>query len=197
MARFSRDEVDQAFARMWKMGCVDEDWASWTELFVPDVYYVDHFWGPLHGREEVALWIDAVMKGVPEIYTVLDWYTIEDEKVVFHCQNRRDNPGREGPRYFDFPGLSTLWYAGDGLWAAEEDFWDRSGARRTTAEYHEACERAGAKTPEQRMLRRYWPDGPEWARTEKDPSPSWLNHDDIPPITKPRELRELLQRVRP
>jgi hypothetical protein len=181
---------------MWKVGCVEEDWVAWTNLFLPDVYYVDHFWGPLHGRKEVGLWIDAVMKAVPEIYTVLDWYTIEDDKVVFHCQNRRDNPDGEGPRYFDFPGLSVLWYAGDGLWAAEEDFWDRSGARHTTAEYQAACQRAGARTLEQRLLRRHWPEDPRWARTEKGPSPSWLGRDDIPAITKPRELRELLERAR-
>jgi hypothetical protein len=196
MGKFERDEVEQAFAQYWKVGCVDEDWVAWTNLFTPDVQYLDHFWGPLRGRDEVGLWIDAVMKGVPEIYTALDWYTIEDDKVVFHCQNRRDNPDSEGPRYFDFPGISTLWYAGDGRWGAEEDFWDRSGARRTTVDYHAACDRAGATTPELRMLRGYWPDGPDWARTEAAPTPSWLGRDDLPGITKPVELAALLAPLR-
>src|ERR1035437_9050095 len=53
---FARDEVEQAFAHWWKVGCVDEDWGAWVALFVPDVLYHDHFWGPLHGRDEVALW---------------------------------------------------------------------------------------------------------------------------------------------
>jgi hypothetical protein len=194
--RFSRKEVEEAFIQYWKVGCVDEDWVAWTNLFAPDVFYVDHFWGPLHGRQEVGLWIEAVMKGVPEVYTVLDWYAIEDEKVIFRMENRRDNPDTEGPPYFDFPGLSVLWYAGGGLWAAEEDYWDRSGARRTTTEYQAACERAGADTPRSRMLRRHWPDGPDWARTDAPPRPSWLGRDDLPGITKPRELGDLLARVR-
>ena len=60
------------------------------------------------------------------MYTVLDWYTIEDATVVFHMQNRRDNPDPDGPPYFDFAGLSVATYAGDGKWAGEEDFWDLS-----------------------------------------------------------------------
>ena len=134
-APHARGEVEEAFAHFWKVGCVDEDWGAWVDLFVPDVLYHDHFWGPLHGREEVALWIAAVMKGVPEIYTILDWYTIDGETVVFHCENRRDNPHDEGPDYWDFAGLSVIRYAGDGLWASEEDFWDLPGARSTSAAY--------------------------------------------------------------
>ena len=134
------------------------------------------------------------MKGVPEVYTVLDWYAIDGDKVVFRMQNRRDNPDTEGPPYFDFPGLSVITYAGDGLWSAEEDYWDRDGARRTTGDYVAACKRAGATTPEQRMLRRHWPDGPAWTCTDAAPAPSWLGRDDLPGITKPAELRALLAR---
>ena len=189
-----RDEVEQAFAHWWKVGCVDEDWATWVDLFAPEVVYHDHFWGELHGRDEVALWIAAVMKGVPEVYTVLDWYTIDGDTVVFHCQNRRDNPDGEGPDFWDFAGLSVIRYAGDGLWASEEDFWDLPGARRTSAAYAEACRRAGADDPEQRVTRRFWPDGPAWARTDVPPRPSWAGHADVPSITKPRELAALLGR---
>ena len=64
------------------------------------------------------MWIAASMGGVPEMYTPLDWYVIEGEKIVFHMENRRDNPDPEGPPYFDFPGVSTLWYAGDGKFSA-------------------------------------------------------------------------------
>jgi hypothetical protein len=47
-AAFARGEVEEAFAHWWKVGCVEEDWAAWVDLFVPDVLYHDHFWGPLH-----------------------------------------------------------------------------------------------------------------------------------------------------
>ena len=118
MADFSRDEVEAAFINYWVTGCIRENWEAWVDLFVDDVEYVDHWWGPLHGKEEVKVWIAASMGGVPEMYTPLDWYVIEGEKIVFHMENRRDNPDPEGPPYFDFPGVSTLWYAGDGKFAA-------------------------------------------------------------------------------
>ena len=89
---------------------------------------------------------------------------------------------------------SVIRYAGDGLWASEEDFWDLPGARSTSAAYAEACRRAHADTPEQRMTRRFWPEGPSWARTDAPPNPSWVGFPDVPGITKPRELAELLGR---
>ena len=112
--QFPREEVEAAFAHYFELGPVREDWEAWVELMVDDVFYLDHWWGPLSGKDEVKVWIAASMGGVPEIYTVLDWYTIENEKVVFHMQNRRDNPDPDGPPYFDFAGLSVATYAGDG-----------------------------------------------------------------------------------
>ena len=116
MGRFSRAEVEEQFAHLYYTGCVAEDWTGWADLFTDDCTYTEHFWGVLHGNDEVRAWIDPVMLGVPEIYTVLDWYVIDDDKVVWALQNRRDNPDPDGPDYFDFPGLSVAWYAGDGRW---------------------------------------------------------------------------------
>ena len=192
---FDRAEVEEAFAHYFHIGPVREDWEAWVELFVDDVYYVDHWWGPLYGTDEVKVWIAASMGGVPEIYTVLDWYTIENEKVVFHMQNRRDNPDPDGPPYFDFPGLSVARYGGNGKWLGEEDFWDLSGARRTAAAYSAACEKMGVSDPADRMTRRYWPESPEWARTDEPPRPTWFE-GSVPGVTRPSELAALLAPLR-
>jgi hypothetical protein len=135
------------------------------------------------------------MGGVPEIYTVLDWYTIENATVVFHMQNRRDNPDPDGPPYFDFAGLSVATYAGDGKWAGEEDFWDLSGARRTAAAYEEACTRMGVTDPADRMTRKHWPERPSWARYEGLPRPTWFE-GTVPGVTRPSELAALLAPLR-
>ena len=37
--------------------------------------------------------------------------------------------------------------------------------------------------------------GPDWARFDGPAEPSWLGRDDIYPITKPRELREIIARL--
>jgi hypothetical protein len=193
-AAFDRDEVEAAFAHFYKLGCVDEDWTGWADLFTDDCEYVEHFWGVMRGRDEVRTWIDPVMAGVPEIYTVLEWYAIDGEKVVWSLQNRRDNPDPDGPPYFDFPGLSVAWYAGDGRWAGEEDYWDVKGARSTAQAYAAACAKTGIGWDE-RLTRKHWGDGPEWARTDRPPAPSWLDRADITPITKPAELRALIPRL--
>jgi ketosteroid isomerase-like protein len=195
---FPRDEIEQAFVYYWVTGCVREDWDAWADCFVDDVEYVDHWWGPLHGRDEVKIWINAVMRGVPEIYTPLDWYVIEGDTVAFHMQNRRDNPDPDGPPYFDFPGVSVIWYAGDGKFRAEEDFWDLTGARRTTAAYVEACAKVGVTDPLDRMTRKHWPESPEWAHPEPGAvyTPSWFD-TDVPGITRPSDLAALLTRDRP
>jgi hypothetical protein len=195
MARFTRAEVEEQFAHLYFIGCVKEDWMAWADLFTDDCHYLEHFWGELHGRDEVRRWIDPVMMGVPEIYTVLEWYAIDDEKVVWALQNRRDNPDPDGPPYFDFAGLSVAFYAGDGRWAGEEDYWDVKGARATSEAYAAACRKMGVDDPLARMTRRFWPtDQPAWASYDGPPEPSWLGRDDIRPITKPRELREILGR---
>src|SRR5262245_20880072 len=193
---FSRREIEDAFAHWWQVGNAGERWTDWTHLYVPDVEYHDYFWGPLHGHAEVDVWINAVMKGVPEIYGVYEWHVVDGDTVVFKVQNRRDNPDDEGPPYFDFPGLSVLRYAGDGLWVSEEDYWDRDGARRTSIEYSAACERAGVRDSLERMTRRHWPDRPEWARHDGPPTPSWLERGELPGITKRKELEALLAPLR-
>ena len=106
---------------------------------------------------------------------------------MWSLQNRRDNPDPDGPPYFDFPGLSVAWYAGDGRWAGEEDYWDVKGARTTAQAYAAACAKTGIGWDE-RLTRKHWGDGPEWARTDAPPAPSWLGRTDLTPITKPAEL---------
>jgi hypothetical protein len=196
MPTFSRREVDDAFAIYYSVGPVLEDWPGWVDLFVDDCFYVDHFWGPMWGKDEVKLWIAATMKGVPEIYTALDWYAIDDDKVIFHMENRRDNPDPDGPPYFDFPGLSVIFYAGDGKWRGEEDFWDLNGARRTTALYRAACEKVGITEPRQKMTRKHWPDSPAFARTDREPQPSWIEQPGVPGIQRPSQLHALLDDFR-
>jgi hypothetical protein len=90
---------------------------------------------------------------------------------------RRRNPGRP-----------------DGLWESEFDYWDRTGARRTAKEFLAACERAGITDPMETMTRRHWPAGPDWARTDDAPKPSWLDRPELPGIQRPSQLRELLGR---
>jgi hypothetical protein len=183
-------EIEAAFQHWWNTGNVREDWRSWTNLYTPDADYVEHFWGTMHGRDEIGIFIHSVMQGVPEMYTVLEWYIVGQDRVALYVQNRRDNPSSEGPPYFDFAQMTSLFYAGDGLWSREEAFWSLRGARASSAAYDEAARRSGA-TPKQRMTRKHRGDGPSWTRADKAYVPSWVG-GDIPPVRRPSELRALL-----
>ena len=63
----------------------------------------------------------------------------------------------------DFPGITILDYAGNGLWSREEDFWAVPRAHATVQEYEEARTKFD---PEHRrkQTRLDWGDGPEWTR---------------------------------
>jgi hypothetical protein len=49
--------------------------------------------------------------------------------------------------------------------------------------------------PADRMTRKHWPASPEWARTDAPPKPSWVQ-GDVPGVTRPSELAQLLAPMR-
>jgi hypothetical protein len=170
-------------------GNVNEDGAG--RLYTDDVFYHDHWWGPLYGKEEVKIWmrVDGRRRRSTPCSTGTRSTTASSALHAEPCDNL-DPVGNPA-----CPGLSTLWYAGDGLWSAEEDFWDLNGARRTAKLYAEACAKTGITDPAQRMTRKHWPASPEWARSDSLPEPSWLD-GDVPGVTRPSELAALLAPLR-
>ncbi len=123
-------------------------------------------------------------------------------RVALHLLGCEENPDRHvRPRELPIAvqDLSMLWPIGVEL---EHDAVRSLELRASTAS-QEGAQRLGrrAVTHEhrmahalERMTRRHWPDGPDWTRTDAPPVPSWLGRDDLPGITKPRELRALLGR---
>ncbi len=85
----------------------------------------------------------------------------ESGRVVVYMQNRRDHPSGTG--VIDFPGVTLLQYAGNGLWSLEEDFWAVPQARRAFEQYADACRRYDPQHPK-KMTRLDWGQGPEFTR---------------------------------
>jgi hypothetical protein len=191
---FDRGEIEDAFRHWWQVGNIAEDWLGWSRLFTADAEYVEHYWGTFHGAAEIGVFCNAVMKSMPEVYSVLEWYVVGDDKVCFYVQNRRDNPDPDGVPYFDVPQISTIWYAGDGLWRREEAFWSVTAARATKDQFRAAVEKTGVK-PLDMLTRKHWPTTPEWARTDHPPRPSWLDRPDVPTVSSPRDLRPYIEAV--
>ena len=124
MSMFDLEEVEAAFRNYWQLGAAGEDWDTWCdECFTDDVTYIEHILGNKLGREAVRAWIKPTMEEYGTIYTAYEWHMISpDGRVVVYMQNRRDHPDPQQPP-IDFPGMTVLQYAGDGMFSLEEDFW--------------------------------------------------------------------------
>ena len=77
-------------------------------------------------------------------------------------QNRRDNPEPGAPP-IDFPGITVLQYAGDGMFSLEEDFWSLPEGIDTAKRYAAACKQFDPEHPAKRT-RQDWGSGPDWTR---------------------------------
>ncbi len=159
---FDLAEVEAQFRRYWRTGIVHEDWPAWCALFTEDVCYDERILGSMHGRAAVQTWIEPLMAKWPEIYGVYDWHVADPSgRVFFRMENRRDRPG--GGPVIDFPGVTILQYAGDGLWSHQEDFWATELARDTAVLY-ERLRRAHDSEHRARRSREDWGHGPAWTR---------------------------------
>ena len=139
-----RAEVEAAFRRFWTIGNVDENWRAWTELFTEDVHYIEHIYGEMRGRATVKKWIEELMVQNRDVHAVIDWYMIRGRRVVVNMQNRYCHPDPEMAP-LDFPGITILEYAGDGLFGYEEDYWCVRTAKAAHKAFHEAVTRVGGR----------------------------------------------------
>ena len=164
MTTFDRDEVEAAFRNYWQLGAVGESWDEWCDqCFTEDVVYIEHVLGNKTGRETVREWIKPTMEEYGVMYTAYEWHTVTDDgRVIVYMQNRRDHPDATQPP-IDFPGVTILQYAGNGMFSVEEDFWSLpegiETAKRSAAAYRDV-------DPEfpNRRTRRDWGNGPEWTQ---------------------------------
>ncbi len=165
---FDLDEVEREFRRYWNTGMIREDWNAWCDLFTEDVVYHERVYGTMNGRETIRKWIVPVMEKYREIYGVYEWHhTDPSGRVTFYMQNRRDHPSGKG--YVDFPGISIIHYAGNGLWKVEEDFWAQPLGTKAYTDYEAALDEHDAGH-RHKATRLHWGDGPEWT---KGPASFW------------------------
>ena len=137
-------EVEEAFHRHWTTGSLEERWAEWPDCLTEDVHYVEHVFGVMHGRAAVRAWITELMAARADVHAVLDWYLVKGRRVVLSMQNRFYHPDPAQPP-IDFPGLTVLEYAGDGLFGYQEDYWDVPLSKTAYAAFTEAVQRCGGR----------------------------------------------------
>ncbi|MDP7701816.1 nuclear transport factor 2 family protein [Mycobacterium sp. TY815] len=129
MGKFAKAEIEEAVRHYTEVveGCsASGDWRPFADLFTEDVVYTEHHYGVFHGREEVRQWIVDVMAPFPHMRFPSDWtaYDEEHDAVVIMIKNLLDHPTDPDGEPFWFPNWTRLVYAGDGLFASEEDIYN-------------------------------------------------------------------------
>jgi ketosteroid isomerase-like protein len=118
-------EARAAYARyVAERGRAEAGEITWSALaeafFTEDAVFIDPAWGRSEGREEIARFFDASMRGLdgwtfPEEVTVA-----EGGRVMSLWWNRLPGAGPDG-RPHQAPGMSLLHYAGGGRFSYELD----------------------------------------------------------------------------
>jgi ketosteroid isomerase-like protein len=136
MAGHAREEVLAAFARSRAAQDAD-DWDAYCDLFTEDAVYVEHHFGTFRGREAIRAWLVPVMKPLVGWSYPTEWCVVEGDRVVFLWHNRL--PGRRPDgSWYEFSGITTMVYAGGGLFSSQEDVYNFEETRRVMKEWGEA-----------------------------------------------------------
>ena len=130
MTRWSRAELEAAFEHYQqtvRRAASTGDWALFSELFVDDADYIEHAYGQFSGRAEIRDWIIRTMTTFPGSAMVafpISWYVVDEERgwIVCEVQNVMADPG-DGSVHQE-PNITILRYAGDHLFASEEDVYN-------------------------------------------------------------------------
>ncbi|MGH3560559.1 MAG: nuclear transport factor 2 family protein, partial [Mycobacterium sp.] len=119
---FSRDELAaafQTFEATVARAAETRDWDAWVLQYTPDVEYIEHAAGTMHGRDEVREWISRTMGSFPGSHMVAFpslWSVIDEPtgRIIMELDNPMRDPG-DGT-VIGATNISIITYAGDGLW---------------------------------------------------------------------------------
>lgn len=122
-----RAEVEAAFLATRRAQAA-HDFSAYTDLFTEDAVYVEHALGTFRGRERIRVWHVETMRGREDWTFPTEWYVIEGPRVVCKWWCRLPGERPDGGRY-EFAGISTLLYAGGGLFSLQEDVYNMDEVR--------------------------------------------------------------------
>lgn len=128
--KFSRSELAAAFEKFEATvdaAAQSQDWDAWVQHYTPDVLYIEHAAGTMHGREEVREWIGKTMGSFPGSHMVAFpslWSVIDEPtgRIIMELDNPMRDPG-DGT-VIGATNISIITYAGDGLWRQQEDIYN-------------------------------------------------------------------------
>jgi ketosteroid isomerase-like protein len=98
----------------------DKHWVDLATMFTDDVVYIDPAWGRIEGRDELETFLDESMRGLEDWEFPVEFTAIAGDTVVVKWFQILPGTKPDGSRWQQ-SGISTLVYAGDGLFNYEED----------------------------------------------------------------------------
>ncbi len=106
-----RDEIDAG----------KRPWAEMAEFFTEDAAYIDPAWGRIEGRENIRNFFTKSMEGLTGHgwSTPENWIMAAGHRVVSQWDQILGHKADGSP--WMVPGLSILYYAGDGLFCYSHD----------------------------------------------------------------------------
>jgi SnoaL-like domain len=128
--RWTGAELSEAFARYQQAvtrSVETADWEHFVQCFSPDATYVEHAYGRFAGHDEIRRWVKKTMGTFPGNHMVAfppAWSVVDAERgwVVCEIRNLMRDPGDSS--VFEASNITILRYAGDRLWAEEEDVYN-------------------------------------------------------------------------
>lgn len=106
-----RDEIDQGRRR----------WSELADFFTEDAAYIDPAWGRVEGREAIRRFFEESMAGLTgHGWSTPENWTMTDGHRVVSQWDQILGRGDDGTPWM-VPGLSILYYAGEGLFCYSHD----------------------------------------------------------------------------
>jgi limonene-1,2-epoxide hydrolase len=107
-------------------------WSSLEQFFTDDVTFIDPAWGRVEGIDEARVFWDESMMGLEGWSFPEAWTMVDGNRVVtmwWQVMGHRDD-GSE----IRVPGISILYYAGDGKFCYEHDIMNMSHVMEAVTE---------------------------------------------------------------
>jgi ketosteroid isomerase-like protein len=121
IAREATETYERFVARRDEIDAGRATWSSLADFFTEDAVYIDPAWGRIEGREPIREFFEKSMAGLTGYgwSTPENWTMAEGHRLVSQWDQILGH--KEDGTPWLVPGLSILYYAGDGLFCYSHD----------------------------------------------------------------------------
>jgi ketosteroid isomerase-like protein len=112
--------VEHYIGERLRIEAEDGDWGELADCFTDDAVWCDVAWGRVEGREEIASFLRTAMVGVDTVNPI-DFWAADGPRVLIKWRQIFPGATKADGRPYEQSALTTLIYAGGGLFRYEED----------------------------------------------------------------------------